>query len=147
LLVIGGVVHPIEPALFGVRAVPLSIVGIYVLQRAVEGRTLYPCLPGVLFALGVLIVAASVSRPLRTQFVHALLPEEHRAGKIWIFGPTGHLDELVWLEANAGESQPVFLFPDKGGFYFLSRTRSATSYPKLFDMGFSSDAQVADAIR
>jgi len=43
--------------------------------------------------------------------------------------------------------QPIFLFPDKGGFYFLSRTRNALTYPKLFDMGFNSDAQVADAMQ
>ena len=36
LMLIGGLVHPIEPTLFGVRAVPLTIVGLYALQRAVE---------------------------------------------------------------------------------------------------------------
>ena len=147
LLVIGGIAHPIEPSLFGVRAVPLSIIGVYVLQRAAEERRLYPWLQCALIAFAVIVAAASLSRPLRTQFVHPLLPEEHRAGKMWIFGPSGHLDELTWLEANTVEDQPVFLFPDKGGFYFLSRTRSATSYPKLFDMGFSSNPQVAEAIR
>ena len=108
---------------------------------------LHPWLPAALAALGVFIAAAAVARPARTQFVHHLVLEEHRAGKMWVFGPSGHLDELIWLEANAAENQSIFLFPDKGGLYFLSRTRSATPYPKLFDMGFNSDAQVDDAIR
>src|SRR5262245_17755916 len=69
--------------------------------------------------------------------------EIHRTGKIWTYD---RLDDLFWLEANSIEEQPVFLFPDKGGFHFLSGTRGAISYPKLYDMGFSTDAQIADAI-
>jgi hypothetical protein len=76
-----------------------------------------------------------------------LVLETHRAGNIWTHGPQSYLDDLSKLEANTVEGQPVFLFPDKGGFYFLSLTRGATSYPKLFDWGFSTDAHIADAIR
>jgi hypothetical protein len=147
LLVIGGLAHPIEPSLFGVRAVPLSIIGVYVLQRTVERRTAHPWLLASLITLGTLIAAVAVSRPVRIQLTFPLLFETHRAGPIWSYGPFGHLEELIWLEANTVENQPIFLFPDKAGFYFLSRTRSATPYPKLYDMGFSSNAQIADAIR
>jgi hypothetical protein len=147
LLVIGGVVHPIEPTLFGVRAVPLTIIGLYLLQRVVERRTAHPWPAVGLIALGAILVADAVARPIRAQFTTPLLAEEHRAGKIWTYGSYNHLDELIWLEANTVEGEPVFLFPDKGGFYFLSRTRSATSYPKLFDWGFSADAHIVDAIQ
>jgi len=146
LLVIGGVVHQIEPTLFGVRAVPLTIIGVYVLQSLVEQRAAHPWPLAALIVLSAMLAAVALSRPIRAQFTWPLLLETHRAGKMWTFGPSGPLEELTWLEANAVEGQPVFLFPDKAGFYFLSRTRSATPYPKLFDMGFSSDAQVADAI-
>jgi hypothetical protein len=64
-----------------------------------------------------------------------------------LMGRKSYLDDLSKLEANTVEGQPVFLFPDKGGFYFLSLTRGATPYPKLFDWGFSTDAHIADAIR
>ena len=147
LLVIGGVAHPIEPSLFGVRAVPLSIIGVYLLQRLVDRRTAHPWPLVALVTLGTLIAGVAVSRPVRTQFTFPLLLETHRAGTMWTYGPFGHLEELTWLEANTVENQPIFLFPDKAGFYFLSRTRSATPYPKLFDMGFSSNAQIADAIQ
>ena len=146
LLVIGGLAHPIEPSLFGVRAVPLSIIGVYVLQRAVERRMAHPWPLAALITLGTLIAAVAVSRPVRIQLTLPLLLETHRSGPMWTYGPAGHLDELIWLEANTVEHQPVFLFPDKAGFYFLSRTRSATTYPKIYDMGFSSDAQIAEAI-
>jgi hypothetical protein len=147
LLVIGGLVHPIEPALFGVRAVPLTILGLYLLQRTVEWRIAHPWPLVGLVALGAILAVYAAGRPVAVQFTMPLLPEAHRAGKIWIYGPNGHLDELTWLEANSVEGQPVFLFPDKGGFYFLSLTRGATSYPKLFDWGFSADHHIADAIR
>jgi hypothetical protein len=143
LLVIGGVAHPIEPTLIGVRAVPLTIVAVYLLQRAAEWRAARPWpLVGVI-VLGLILAGYAAVRPIRTQFTAPLVAEAHRAGTIWTYGQ----DDLVWLEANTVEGQPVFLFPDKGGFYFFSRTRNPLSYPKLYDMGFSSDAQIADAIR
>jgi hypothetical protein len=144
LLIIGGLAHPIEPTLFGVRAVPLTIIGVYLLQRAVERRTAYPGLVAGLIALGVLVTGYAALRPVRIQYTTPLVMEAHRAGKIWTHS---RLDDLFWLEANTVEGQPVFLFPDKGGFYFFSGTRGAISYPKLFDMGFSSGAQIADAIQ
>lgn len=153
LLVIGGVVRQIEPTLFGVRAVPLTIIGLYVVQRAVERRTAYPWLLARLIVLGTTVAGIAVFRAIRVQATMPLLQEVHRAGRIWTFGPFyafgphGHLDDLIWLEANTVEGQQVFLFPDKGGMYFLSRTRNSTSYPVLFDMGMSSNAQVADAVQ
>jgi hypothetical protein len=143
LLVIGGVAHPIEPTLMAVRAVPLTIVAVYVLQRAAEWRAARPWLLVALTLLGLTLVRYAAVGPIRTQFTAPMVMETHRAGRIWSYG----WDDLVWLEANTVEGQPVFLFPDKGGFYFLSRTRNPLSYPKLYDMGFSSDAQIADAIR
>jgi hypothetical protein len=144
LLLIGGLAHPIEPTLFGVRAVPLTIVGTYLLQRMVQQRVAHPWTLVGLTVLGALLLADAVLRPIRIQFVLPLLPEAHRAGTL--LAPRGYLDDLAWLEANTVEGQPIFLYPDKAGFFFLSRTRSATYYPKLFDMSLSSDAQVADAI-
>ena len=143
LLFIGGLAHPIEPTLFGVRAVPLTIIGVYLLQRAVQSRVAYPALAVGLTALGVLVMGYAAIRPIRIQFTAPLVMEAHRAGKIWTYD---RLDDLFWLEANTVEGQPVFLYPDKGGFYFLSGTRGAVSYPRLYDMGFNTNAQVADAI-
>jgi hypothetical protein len=144
LLVIGGIAHPIEPTLFGVRAVPLTVAGMYVLQRAVERRAAHPWPLVGLMVSGAILVMDAVSRPVRTQFTLPMVLEVHRAGGIW--APYGPMDDLTWLEANTVEGQPVFLFPDKGGLNFLSRTRNATSYPMLLDQGFSADAQIVDAI-
>jgi hypothetical protein len=66
-----------------------------------------------------------------------------RAGTIWSMSP---LHDARWLHANTTAGERVFLLPDKGGVFFLTQTRNATSYPYLQDMGFSSDHQVAEAI-
>ncbi|HVI79272.1 MAG TPA: hypothetical protein VM715_14150, partial [Candidatus Acidoferrum sp.] len=50
------------------------------------------------------------------------------------------------LEAKTVEGERVFLFPDKGGSYFLTRTRNATSYPMMLDMGFNTEGQIREAI-
>jgi hypothetical protein len=65
-----------------------------------------------------------------------------RAGPVWSMGS---LADIEWLQSQTTPGERVFLFPDKGGFYFLTRTLSATSYPFLQDMDFSSPQQVADA--
>jgi hypothetical protein len=147
LLVIGGIAHPIEPTLFGARAVPLTIIGTYALQLTVERRLAHPWPLAGLIVLGVFVAAVAVSRPIKVQLTMPLVLEAHRAGSIWTYGPESSINDLAWLEANTVEREPVFLFPDKGGFYLLSRTHNALSYPKLFDMGFNSDAQVADAMQ
>jgi hypothetical protein len=144
LLLIGGLAHPIEPKQVGTRAVPLSILGVYVLELIVKRRIAQPLpLLGVIVFGGV-VVWHAVSQPIGAQFASPRHLEEHRAGKIWAIRAQ---DELAWLEANTVQGQPVFLFPDKAGFYFLSRTRNATSYPILLDMAFNPESQVADAIR
>jgi hypothetical protein len=143
LLVIGGVAHPIEPLQVGTRAVPLSILGVYTLQWIAKRRIAQPLPVLGVIALGAIVVWHAVAQPIGVQFTSPRHLEEHRAGKIWAIRAQ---DELDWLEANTVEGQPVFLFPDKAGLYFLSRTRNATSYPIMLDIGFNSDAQVAEAI-
>jgi hypothetical protein len=144
LLVIGGLAHPIEPIQVGTRAIPLSILGVYVLETMVKSRIAQPLpLLGVI-ALGAVVVWHAVTQPIGVQYAYARHLEVHRAGTIWAIHAQ---DELDWLEANTVEGQQVFLFPDKAGFYFLSRTRNATSYPILLDIGFNPESQVADAIR
>jgi hypothetical protein len=143
-LLFGGFVHPIEPIQIGVRAVPLTIVGVYFLQSVVKRRILHPLPLASVIAVGIIIVWHAVSEPVGVQYSKPRHLEEHRAGKIWA---TRQQEDVSWLEANTVEGQPVFLFPDKGGLYFLTRTRNATSYPWMFDMGFFSNAQISDAIR
>jgi hypothetical protein len=143
-LLFGGFVHPIEPIQIGVRAVPLTIVGVYFLQQVVKRRILHPLPLVSVIAVGIIVVWHAVSVPVGVQYSNPRHLEEHRAGKIWA---TRQQQDVSWLEANTVEGQPVFLFPDKGGLYFLTRTRNATSYPFVFDMGFTPEGQIRDAIR
>jgi hypothetical protein len=144
-LLFGGFVHPIEPIQIGVRAVPLTIVGVYFLQSVVKRRFLHPLPLVFVIAVGIIIVWRAVSEPVGVQYSNPRHLEERRAGKIW--ATVQHWEEVSWLAANTVEGQPVFLFPDKGGLYFLTRTRNATSYPMVLDMDFTSQAQIDDAIR
>jgi len=148
LLVIGNTPHQIEPTLFATGSVPLSIVGVYLLQRATQLRYAQPWLPIALLGLGIIIAIHAISDPMPRGYGQPSLDRftqsVHRAGKIWA---ASSQDDLTWVEANASEGELVFLFPDKGGLYFLSRTRNATSYAMMFDMGLYSDRQIADAIR
>jgi hypothetical protein len=146
LVVIGGLAHPIEPTLFGARAVLLTSLGLLVIERFMDRLSGRPALliPAILLGAGLAVYLGNfaIAYPITRQTSTLFQREEHRAGSIWVLSP---FPELTWLEANAPEGQPVFLLPDKGGFYFLSRTRNATTFHLMLDMGFSSDAQVASA--
>jgi hypothetical protein len=147
-VVIGGLAHPIEPTLFGVRAVLLTTLGLLVIERFTARLSGRPALliPAILMGVGLAAYLGNfaIAYPISRQTSSLFQREDHRAGPIWVLSP---FPELSWLEANAAEGQPVFLFPDKGGFYFLSRTRNATAFHLMLDMGFSSDAQVTGAAR
>jgi hypothetical protein len=144
LLVVGGIAHPIETFYIAARAVPLTILGVYFLQMLVERRVLHPLPLISVIAVGIIVVWHAVSVPVGARYANPRHLEEHRAGKIWA---TRQQEEVAWLGANTVEGQPVFLFPDKGGLYFLTRTRNATSYPMMLDFGFNSELQIRHAIQ
>lgn len=97
----------------------------------------------MLLGLAGFVAAYAIAGAVRRQSTSALHFQVHRAGAIWASRP---IDELEWIELHTVVGQQVFLFPDKAGLYFLSRTRNATSYPILLDQGFYSDQQVAHAV-
>jgi hypothetical protein len=144
MLLIGGAAHPIDADQLGPKAAPLMIVGTYALQQAVQTRVFRPWPLAGLTLLGAGLTARAVSHLIDVQITRPYVLEQHRAGKIWVFGPPSYLVDLAWLEANTVEGERVFLIPDKGGFNLLSRTRNATSYSSLLDGGFSTNAQVLD---
>ena len=144
LLVVGGIAHPIDRLYISAEAVPLTIVGVYFLQRLIERRVLHPLPLIAVIAIGAIVIWRGVSEPVGATYANARHLEEHRAGKLWA---TRQQEEVAWLGANTVEGQLVFLFPEKGGLYFLTHTRNATSFPMMIDIGFNSDTQVRQAIR
>ena len=144
LLVVGGMAHPIDRLYISVEVIPLTIVGVYVLQMLVERRVLHPLPLISVIAIGVVVIWRAVAEPAGATYANARHLEEYRAGKIWA---TRHQEEVGWLEANAAEGQRVFLFPDKGGLYFLTHARNATSFPMMLDIGFNSEGQVRKATK
>jgi hypothetical protein len=139
MLFFGNIAHPFEPTQFGAKTVPLTILGVCVLQRAATAAWTRAWLPAALALLGAVLAYEAAGRVTEGQFRIAPIPEVHRAGPMWALR---NYEELRWLEANAAAGERVFLFPDKGGFYFLSQTRNSTSFSILLDIGHNSDAQV-----
>lgn len=144
LLLLGGLSRQLEPTLFAVRATPMTLIGLYALRRWLSVAPRRTELGAGLLMIAASLAIYALARPAIRQFGQAWHRAEHRAGAIWV---QDRIADLDWLEANTTQDQKVFLFPDKGGLYFLSRTRNATSYPMLLDQGFYTEAQVADAIR
>jgi hypothetical protein len=91
-----------------------------------------------LAAAAIAILAASivVRQTRSTIFVSA------RAGAVW---SASDLSDVEWLQSHTRPGELVFLFPDKGGLFFLTRTANATSYPELQDMDLWSPEQVRHA--
>jgi len=82
-----------------------------------------------------LVVAAgllhgSVGLVVWRQLFQPMTLERHRAGAVWAPAP---MPELAWIEAHTAPGDPTFLMPAKGGHYFLSRTRNATSFPYMIE--------------
>jgi hypothetical protein len=144
LLVVGGLAHPVEPMQISVRVIVLTIVAFCWIERAIAARGLARPARSVLAALGIVLATYAVARVVKRQAGGHLIREAHRAGTVWV---ARAMDDVTWLEANTAEGEPVFAFPDKGGLYFLSRTRNVTSYPVLLDQGFHTESQVTEAIR
>lgn len=126
LFVAGGFrsLYPIGLALQSVLWLPLLV---RTMERA---RVLHP-VPRLLAraataVLGLGILHGSVGFVLWRQWGQPLTLETHRAGRIWAVEP---MPELSWIESNTVPGERVFLLPAKGGFYFLSATRNATSLP------------------
>ena len=93
-------------------------------------------------ALGIMAVGllhGSLGFVAWRQWLQPLEREEHRAGSVWV---SQRLPELAWIESRAEREEPVFLLPARCGQYFLSGTRSATSFPYLIE-GQSTPDQAA----
>src|SRR5690242_19938608 len=78
------------------------------------------------------------------QSAQPMLRRDYRAGDVLL---VTELPDLDWLHANTSPNESVFLLPEKGGYYFLSRTRNATSMPYVQSMGFSSPEQIRSVMR
>jgi hypothetical protein len=132
--------RPLEPMGLSVRAALLILPAAAVLAAHTRGRARSWRVLRICLSLAVGYVAAS------TVGWRQLGPASHveaRAGAIWSPRP---LDEVAWIQAHAGVDDVVFLFPDKGGLHFLTRTRNPTSFAQLQDMGYSSPNQIDRAI-
>jgi hypothetical protein len=87
-------------------------------------------------AAAVVVVTAagllhgSVGLVVWRQLFQPMTLERHRAGAVWAPAP---MPELAWIEAHTAPGDPTFLMPAKGGHYFLSRTRNATSLPYMIE--------------
>jgi hypothetical protein len=140
MLLVGSWARPLEPVALAARALPVLLVGTYALHRWVEAR------PGPERSLlAFFAVTLSVTAAIQIAYAQWLGPfvaRAHRAGATWEPAP---LEDLAWLEAHAKEGDWVFLWPYKGGYSFLSRTRAASSYPMVMDMGFSTQDQLRRA--
>lgn len=86
---------------------------------------------------------SSLGLVYRRQWERSYLPETHRAGTILPLAP---MPELSWLERNTRPGDEVFLLPNKGGLYFLSHTRNATSFSRLELGGLNPPEQVVQAL-
>lgn len=122
--------RPLGSLLLAIRCAPLTVT----LARCMErlGRTSERPLVwldrAALAVLATGILWGSLALVIRRQWLEPLTRELHRAGEVWVFSP---LEEVSWVESHAVEGERVFLLPSKGGLYFLSRTRNATSLPYL----------------
>jgi hypothetical protein len=145
LLFLGSWVRPIEPVGFGVRAMPIMLMGLYAMRKALAPER-GAFAQRVRFAVSVFFTATlgpiAVVQLVHAQWTRPLVLREHRAGPIWEPSP---MEDLAWIERQTVAGNMVFLFPFKGGFYFLSRTRNATSFPMVLDMHFTTDDQIRSA--
>jgi hypothetical protein len=92
--------------------------------------------------VGVGLLHAGLGLPAWRQFLQPLSLESHRAGEVWATTP---LPELAWIERHTAPGEAVFLLPARGGHYFLTRTRNATSFPYLIE-GQSRPEHAAQAL-
>jgi hypothetical protein len=83
-----------------------------------------------LLVIGVGLLHGSVGFAAWRQRFQPLTLEEHRAGTVWVATP---MPELTWLEGRTAPGDAVFLLPARGGHYFLSHLRNATSFPYLIE--------------
>jgi hypothetical protein len=82
------------------------------------------------FVLAVGLLHGSLGLVVWRQFFDPMTLEPHRAGAVWAPAP---MPELSWIEAHTAPGDGTFLMPAKGGHYFLSRTRNATSFPYIIE--------------
>ena len=76
------------------------------------------------------LLHGSVGLVVWRQLFQPMTLERYRAGAVWAPAP---MPELAWIEARTAPGDPTFLMPAKGGHYFLSRTRNATSFPYMIE--------------
>jgi hypothetical protein len=138
--IIGNLTRAIEPVQESVRCVLLVVVLARLLQAAADRW------PGAGRVIAMVVIAGGVGMGMATVIsrqTRAMSSLQTRAGRIISMK---ELPDVQWLQDHTTAGEAVFLFPDKGGLYFLTRTRNATRYPYLQDMSFSSPSQIQDAI-
>jgi hypothetical protein len=98
----------------------------------------------LLAALAPGLLWGSLGLALRRQLRDPLYRATCRAGDVWLREP---MPELAWIERHAAAEEPIFVFPFRNGTYFLTHTRSATSFPYLQHReGFHTEAQIRQAV-
>jgi hypothetical protein len=134
VLVASSATRTIEPTQTSVRAV-LLVITIPAVVQWLRPQKLASFASALLVVIGLAAACAYVVR--RQWFVTTRVST--RAGAVWSDVP---LAEIAWIEANTVPGEAVFLFPDEGGVFFLTRTRNATPFPYLQDMEFSPRFQI-----
>jgi hypothetical protein len=130
------------PAALAIQAsllLPLAAVTLERWPPAGRGRWLRRA---ALAILGLGLLHGSVGMAAWRQGLQPLTLETHRAGSVWVGSP---MPELLWLERNSAPGERVFLLPARGGHYFVSATRDATTFPYLIE-GQSTPEQAAAAL-
>jgi hypothetical protein len=119
------------PAGLAVQACALLPVMAWTLSpREHPGRLASRWIRPVVAAVLAIGLAHALAFVVWRQLFQRLTLEEHRAGRVWVTTP---MPELTWIERNTRPHEETFLFPARGGQYFLSRTRNATSLPYLIE--------------
>ena len=130
----------IEPIQMAVRCTLLTVALAGLLEGASFRR---PAIVRLSATMLVVYATAAALWGIVSRQTGAATLVQTRAGQVWSIAS---LADVEWLQSQTTPGERIFLFPDKGGYYFLTRTQSATVYPFLQDMNFSRPQQVGDAV-
>jgi hypothetical protein len=112
-----------------VQTAPLLPLGVGLM--ATGGRGALAWLRRALLAVAALgVVHGLAGFVVWRQFLQPMVYETHRAGGVWTARP---MPELAWIESHTAPGQATFLWPARGGHYFLTQTRDVNPFPYLIE--------------
>jgi hypothetical protein len=121
--------YPMGLAVQSALLIPIAIRHLAV-PVAETGPRRAPLRAAVLAVIAAGVVHGSLGFVAWRQLLQPMTLEEHRAGRIWIARP---MPELSWIESRTRPGDAVFLLPARGGHYFLTGTRDATTFPYIIE--------------